>query len=234
MEFDLGGATATGQRPENQDRWAIDADGRWGAVSDGVGGAAGGARAAALAIGAATEALEARRPIAEAFSAAHATVRAAQEIEKALGRMAATLTIAARVGNEWSVAGAGDSPAFLFGRSSRRLLIPHTLAQSLVTAGAISREEGDRHPGRHAITRGIGHHASATPDVVTVSLAPGDILVLASDGVEVLTGAEMRDALLDAATASEGAAALVQAALNAGARDNVTAVVIRAFVASTA
>ena len=231
MEFDLGGASATGERPENQDRWAIAGDGSWAAVSDGVGGAAGGAKAAELAIAKATEALQAHRPIVEAFAAAHSAVCDAQEAE-GLGRMAATLTIASRLDNQWSVAGAGDSPAFFFGRSSRRLLAPHTLAEALVSAGAISREEGARHPGRHAITRGIGHRSSASPDVVSFSVTPGDVIVLASDGLEVLTQPEMGAVDRGVVSASEAAGALVRAALTAGARDNVTAVVIRSFVAS--
>lgn len=65
-------------------------------------------------------------------------------------------------------------------------------------------------------------------------MAPGDTIVLASDGVEVLTGAEMERVVLGAPTASDAASALVREALTAGARDNVTAVVIRTFVTSTA
>jgi protein phosphatase len=233
MEVDLGAASAIGKRSENQDRWAIADDGRWAAVSDGVGGAAGGAEAAQIAIEAASGVLQSGRPIAEAFVAAHSAVCAAQSVEVGLAHMAATLTIAARLHDVWFVAGAGDSPAFLFGRSARRLLVPHTLAESLVTAGAISREEGARHPGRNSITRGIGHRSSSLPDVVEVSMAPGDTIVLASDGVEVLTGAEMERVVLGAATASDAAGALVSEALTAGARDNVTAVVIRTFVTST-
>ena len=233
MEFDLGGASATGHRPENQDRWAIANDGRWAVVSDGVGGAAGGAEAAELAVAAASEVLDAGGPVVEAFVAAHSAVCAAQSLQDGLGRMAATLTIAARLDASWLVGGAGDSPAFLFGRTARRLLVPHTFAESLVAAGAISREEGARHPGRHAITRGIGHRSSSTPDVVEVSLARGDAIVLASDGVEVLTGSEMQGVVNGASTAPDAANDLVRAALAAGARDNVTAVVIRTFVAST-
>jgi protein phosphatase len=235
MDIDVGGATALGRRSENQDRWAVAADGCWAAVSDGVGGAPGGALAATITIDSVTETLSAAAPIPEVFAQAHVAVGEAQRQSAELGRMAATLTVAVRVGgSRWLVAGAGDSPAFLLdsSMSTHRVLALHTLADELVDSGRITAPQGQVHPGRHTITRGIGHHSSATPDVVEVDVPVGAALVLASDGIDSLRPDQLAPIVASAASASSAAVALVDAALAAGARDNVTAVVVRPFVSS--
>ena len=228
MHIDFGGATAIGRRAENQDRCATASDGRWALVSDGVGGSAGGATAAELTIEAATRALDEGAAVDELFACAHEVVVAGQHADPGLGHMAATLTLARHVaGRRWTVAGAGDSPVFLVDGSVRRLLSPHTVAQGLVDAGAISVAEAGTHPGRNSVTRAIGHSRSAAPDTLEVDVQEGAALVLASDGIDVLDHAQMTRLLASSPSAQDAAADLVEAALAAGATDNVTVVVLR-------
>lgn len=228
MHVDVGGATAIGRRSENQDRWAAGPDAQWALVCDGVGGAAGGATAAELASMAAAAALAGGRPVEEVFARAHETVVAAQHADPSLGQMATTLTIARQLtGVRWRVASAGDSLAFLVGASARRLLSPHTVADELVTAGVISESDAKAHPGRNSITRGIGHSTSARPDCVDVDVVEGESIVLASDGIDVLDTGSMKRIVVEAHSAAGAAAALVEASLDEGATDNVTAVVLR-------
>lgn len=228
MDVDVGGATAIGRRSENQDRWAVAPDGGWGAVSDGVGGAAGGGAAADLTIATAADALAAGREVEEVFARAHEAVLVGQRTDVAVRHMAATLTIARHVaGSRWLVAAAGDSPAFLVGDSAMKLLAPHTLAEALVAAGAISAIEVNHHPGRNSITRAIGHSSSADPESVVVEIPDGASLVLASDGIDVLGQRRITQVITRAATALAAAASLVDAALAEGATDNVTVVVLR-------
>lgn len=142
--------------------------------------------------------------------------------------MAATLTLARHVtGSRWLVAAAGDSPVFRVAGSTQRLLSPHTVAAELVAAGAISATEVNRHPGRNSITRAIGHSSSAEPECVLVEIPDGAALVLASDGIDVLAERQITDIVTNASSAGSAATSLVEAALDEGATDNVTVVVLR-------
>jgi protein phosphatase len=237
MGFESGWATATGRRPDNQDRAAV-ADG-WVVVSDGAGGLRGGAQAAALTVAAAVARLAASadrvdgRVVQEAVQDANAAVRTGQRDDPTVAFMAATLTLAAlaadrAAGSLWLVAGVGDSPAWLVtGERVTRITDDDNAAAELVRAGVISRDEARTHPGRHLITRAMGSAEVVTPEVAHVALFPGDALVLASDGLGVLGEADIGRIVRAAAGADTAAQRLVDAALDAGSTDNVTAAVVR-------
>jgi PPM family protein phosphatase len=84
-----------------------------------------------------------------------------------------------------------------------------------------------RHPMRHVLTNVLGAREEVDANVAERKLAPGDRLLLCSDGLHGVLDAETIAAILaengDARTA---AAALVAAALAGGATDNVTVVVV--------
>jgi PPM family protein phosphatase len=126
------------------------------------------------------------------------------------------------------VAGVGDSPAWLVtGERVTRIPDDDNAAAELVRAGVISRDEARTHPGRHLITRAMGSAEVVTPEVAHVALFPGDALVLASDGLGVLGEADIGRIVRAAAGADTAAQRLVDAALDAGSTDNVTAAVVR-------
>jgi PPM family protein phosphatase len=233
--IDTGWATATGPRPDNQDRAATSA--RWAVVSDGAGGLRGGARAAQLSLDAVIARLESsgdrldEQIACRAVVDANAAVRAGRG-DPEVASMAATLTLAVAVdidvsGSTWSLLTVGDSPAWARTPAGlHRLSEEDNLAAELVRAGAISRAEAREHPGRHVITRAMGSDDAVATTPVAVTVAPGDGLVLASDGVEVLDEAAMMVAMDGAPTARDAAHRLVDAALAAGATDNVTVAVV--------
>jgi serine/threonine protein phosphatase PrpC len=237
MGFESGWATARGRRPDNQDRAAV-ADG-WVVVSDGAGGMQGGARAAQLTVAAAVARLEASAGrvddsvVREAVQDANASVLAGQREDPTVAFMAATLTLgvlaADRAGGSlWLVAGVGDSPAWLVtAERITRVTDDDNAAAELVRAGVISQAEARTHPGRHMITRAMGSAEAVPPDVAHVALFPGDALVVASDGIDVLDDADIGRIVRSAAGADAAAQRLVDAALDAGSADNVTAVVVR-------
>ena len=240
--------SATGPRFDNQDRSlasAGSAETLWCAgVSDGAGGHTGGALAAQLTVDAVAGCLgPARGPeVADtgerAIRTANDAVRAARRSDPTVATMCATLTVALSGGcaggsSRWWVAGVGDSPCWLVTPSGvRSILDVHTLAADLVRAGAISESEGRRHPGRHLITQAIGAEDEVRGTRAEIVLRPGDRLVVASDGIAVLTGDSVA-AIVASVDAREGAEALIVAALAGGATDNVTAVVV-AHLASCA
>jgi len=237
MGFESGWATARGRRPDNQDRADV-ADG-WVMVSDGAGGLRGGAQAATLTVEAVVERLAGSagrvddRVVHEAVQGANAAVRAGQRDDPTVAFMAATLTLAAlaadrAAGSLWLVAGVGDSPAWLVtAERVTRITDDDNAAAELVRAGVISRSEARTHPGRHMITRAMGSAELVTPDVAHVALFPGDAIVLASDGIDVLDEHDIGHIVRAAPSADAAAQRLVDAALDAGSTDNVTAAVVR-------
>jgi protein phosphatase len=235
MTIEVGWATATGPRTDNQDRCVV-APG-WLVLSDGAGGMRGGARAAGLAVGAAAGRLAASAAmgavgedvVEAAVAAADAAVRTGQATHPDEASMAATLTLAAAAGGDrWLVAGIGDSPAWLVtGRRIVRVTDDDNAAAELVRAGVISADEARTHPGRHWITRALGSGREAAVDVTRVALGPGEALVLASDGIAPVPTQAVALAARSAASAGAAARWLVDAAVAARTTDNVTVAVAR-------
>jgi len=140
--------------------------------------------------------------------------------------MATTLTAVVAHENRFHLVHVGDSRAYLLrGDDLTQLTADHTLVQSLIDDGLLSEQGAADFAFRSVVLRAISGEAPVEPDVRRLDLSPGDRLLLCSDGLSDLVGDdEIRDALRtgdqDAATA-----ALVDAALAAGGRDNVTCLV---------
>jgi protein phosphatase len=84
------------------------------------------------------------------------------------------------------------------------------------------------HPMRNVLTKVIGANEDVDPAISERPLAPGQILLLCSDGLHGLVSAEeMRDVLASEPDMEKAAARLVQQALDRGAPDNVTVVLAR-------
>jgi PPM family protein phosphatase len=240
---DAAGATSVGGRQENQDRGALTPG--LAVVSDGVGGHAGGSRAAELTVQAVLDALEGRdtagpAELAAAVTQANEAVRTGREADPAVASMGATVIVAAAQPSppgtsRWLVAHVGDSPAWhVTADRAQRLTRDHTLAAELVRSGALAADHAESHPGRHMLIRAIGSEARVEPDVVPVDLGPGETLVLASDGLaDVLDDAAIHRVVTAAGTADEAARGLVDASLAAHTRDNVTTVVVRRLASSS-
>jgi protein phosphatase len=208
-------------------------------VSDGVGGNAGGGRAAELALNAAVGVLGSAAVVnddllVEVIRTANRAVRSGQARDAAVADMAATLTVGVALavgagGSRWLVANVGDSPAWTIAADGcRQLTEDHNLAGKLVRSGDITPQAARSHPGRHVIVRALGMHDSVVADLSSVVLRPTDALVVASDGVsDVLDADSIFRVIRDSPTARVAAQRLVAAALAEGATDNVTAAVAR-------
>src|SRR5205823_12749379 len=122
----------------------------------------------------------------------------------------------------------GDSRAYLLHDGDlRRVTTDHSLVEELVRDGRLTAEEAAVHPQRSIITRALGVDESVDVDVYPIELAPGDRVLLCSDG---LTGMVQADKI--AATLrreddpTRAATQLVDAANVAGGEDNITVVVV--------
>lgn len=146
-----------------------------------------------------------------------------------LAGMGTTLT-ALLVAAPWlAVAHVGDSRAYLL-REGRlqQLTSDHSLAEEMVRTGELSEGEARAHPQRHYLTRALGVEARVEPDLLLLPYRGGDVVLLATDGVTRLLGAdEMAAAVL--AARREGAPPaerLVALANERGGYDNATCVVV--------
>ena len=128
----------------------------------------------------------------------------------------------------FAVFNVGDSRVYRFeGNELHQVSTDHSLVQELVDSGLITKAQAYQHPEGNIITRAIGFDPRPIPDYWMVPVRTGLRLLICSDG---LTG-ELRDdrvRLHFAAGLSpeETANALVDAALAAGGRDNVTVIIV--------
>ena len=121
----------------------------------------------------------------------------------------------------------GDSPSYLMRDGTfQRITTDHTIEQEFIAAG-VSPEIAGRYS--HMLTRCLGCHAHTDrPDVHQIRLRPGDQLLLCTDGLSDMVEEKYIATCIDEApTAQEACSGLISLALEAGGRDNVTAVLAR-------
>ena len=148
--------------------------------------------------------------------------------EDALRGMGSTLTAARSCGRDLLIVHVGDSRAYLF-RAGRleRLTRDHTYAQLLVDAGELSPGEANLSRYRHVLTNALGgSEEEVHVDMDLLRLEDGDRLMLCSDGLTDGVDDDTIAAALGAAQPSADVAQkLLQCALDAGGRDNITVIV---------
>ncbi len=235
-------ATHTGKvRTNNEDAfgWFSVPAGELILVADGVGGYSGGEVASKCAIRAFSDAM--RRAVgdpAEALSQAlvHADrcVRQLWETNPEL-RGCATTIVALLIGetSAWHIH-AGDSRVYRFSEGSlRQLGRDHSVVQDMLSAGLITEEQARVSP-RNVITQSLG--GSLNPGYCRPEQVPyrrGDRFLLCTDGLWGMVEDSGIEALLRVSSdVRDNVSALLQAALEAGGRDNVTLQVVECLSGS--
>jgi protein phosphatase len=144
-----------------------------------------------------------------------------------LAGMGTTLTAMAWDGHGFAVVHIGDSRAYLLRSGDLfQLTRDHTMVQTLVDGGQLTRAEADRHPKGSMLVKALQTGARAEPDVFRHDALPGDRYLLCSDGVSGFLPPEaIRDALADASRPEDAVARLIALANGAGGLDNITCVV---------
>jgi protein phosphatase len=213
-------------------------------VADGMGGRAGGETASALAIGSVESFVlnslkwfahckgdEQDRVLADfqrALAEASSRIQAEGAGDPELHGMGTTLTLAYSLNNELFVAHAGDSRCYLLHDGALvRLTRDHTLVEELVREGVLPADQAPHHRLRHLVTNAIGGgYAKVQVEVHKLELESGDIVLLCSDGLTEMVSEERISQILKADADPERACRqLVESAIEAGGKDNVTAVV---------
>ncbi|WP_098891395.1 MULTISPECIES: MerR family transcriptional regulator [Streptomyces] len=152
-----------------------------------------------------------------------------------------TLTAMLWTGSRLGLVHIGDSRAYLLrGGELFRITHDHSLVQSMIDDGSLSREEAASHPGRALLLKAlVGEARSAPvavacrPDVRLREVLAGDRYLLCSDGLSaVVDEAELRAAVITAEVPEEAVRRLVGLAHEAGGPDNVACVVADVVVAA--
>ena len=224
-------------RQQNQDAYAARTleDGRVIAlVCDGMGGARAGNVASSMAVERFMEEFlraggreEERMRQAAALANREVFQRSIQDQDCA--GMGTTL-VAALAGEGGAVIlNEGDSRAYHINQAGIALITrDHSLVEDLVERGQLTREEAKRHPNKHFITRALGADPDLMADCFRQPMAPGDYLLLCSDGLSnVVEEQEMLYEVIHGEGDEGCCQRLLDIALSRGAPDNVTAVLIR-------
>jgi len=220
-------------------------------VADGIGGHQAGEVAAELAVSYITKGVaesSGRKPERILEQAIHdasaAIVQRAAEDEKQRG-MGATCACAWVIDRSLYTAYVGDSRLYLLrGRNIQRLTVDHTWVQEAYEKGVITKEQMREHPNQHVIRRHLG--GAKLPEVdfrlrVDDSesreeaeknqgflLAPGDVVLLCSDGLtDLVWDDEIGNMIYARPDLNEAAHALVNLANERGGHDNITVVLLR-------
>jgi len=238
--FRAAGATDAGlQRDANEDRFHVDAARGLFMVIDGVGGQAAGGEAAALALSMLRARLEREtgptdERVREAIAVANNEIHRAARSRPDWNGMACVLTVAVIKDGVATVGHVGDTRLYKVrnGRISK-VTRDHSPVGEREDAGELSEFEAMRHPRRNEVYRDVGSepHQPGDADFVDIAMLPVEAdaaLVLCSDGLSDLVPASTIGALVrqfagDPPRVVEG---LVAAAIEAGGKDNVTAVFV--------
>lgn len=231
------------QRQDNQDRLiALERQG-FGiyAVIDGVGGYAGGDRAAQIA----QERLEQRlmllndppdRMLREAVVAANNAIYEARQQDPRFGAMACVLTVAlVHPAQQWLYfAHVGDTRLYRYRQGElTKLTRDHSFVGMREDSGQISEAEAMAHPRRNEILAQVGERPYTVEnaeflDQGEADFIPGDVLLLCSDGLtDLVPRAAITDIIQTYPAPEKMAQWLVEAANDAGGKDNITVVVAR-------
>jgi PPM family protein phosphatase len=222
------------QRTTNEDAY-LDSAPLFG-VADGMGGARAGEVASRIAVETLADegAADSGHSGAEALLAATARdanrriYELAQEDDSRAG-MGTTFTAVMVDGSDVVTGHVGDSRLYRF-RDDRleRLTRDHSLVEELVRRGELDPAEAESHPQRSIITRALGPEPEVEVETFTCPGRAGDVYLVCSDGLTSMVSEEpVAEVLRASQTLEEAADRLVEAANEAGGKDNITVVLFR-------
>jgi protein phosphatase len=205
-------------------------------VADGMGGHAGGDVASAITsqhVATADEPVEssqqAEQKLIDYIYQANEKLSESVLEHPEIAGMGTTFSGLMLTGTEISIAHIGDSRIYLARDGvMKQITTDHTFVQRLVDTGRISDEEALVHPRRSVLMRVLGDvEAFPEVDLDTFQTKPGDRWMLCSDGLSgVVPPKIMENILVSNPNIKEATGLLVGEALEFGAPDNVTVVLV--------
>lgn len=138
--------------------------------------------------------------------------------------MGTTATILSLDGGKAYFAHVGDSRLYLLRNNYfAQITEDHSYVETLVRNGEISHDEARSHPMRNVLTQAVGAMPELEIDAANFSVQSGDIFLLCTDGLTNMVEDELIAKIL--LGAPNPADALIEAALSAGGKDNISVIV---------
>ncbi len=239
------------KRPSNEDAFGYSVEHGVYVVCDGMGGAAAGEVASALAVdemmrlltsgGAAHSGTDWAEPghsliedAGQALAAANAAIFNRAKHNRNLSGMGTTLVSLMAENHRVWMMNVGDSRGYRLRKARpdcklEQVTLDHSLVEEQLRLGRMDRLEAQRSPFKNVITRALGTQSVVTPDIFELETEPGDLFLLCSDGLT----RELSDAVIESVLKLEMplkdlCARLVEAANEAGGHDNITCLLVRA------
>ncbi len=140
-----------------------------------------------------------------------------------------TLTCALLLGSQAYIAHVGDSRAYLVLQNGlEQITRDHSLVDRLVELGQLTQDQAAHHPQRNVLYRAVGQKGELEVDTYVRSISSGTGLLLCSDGLwGAVEEAEIARIIHEAPFPQAACDRLIQAANEAGGRDNITAILVR-------
>jgi serine/threonine protein phosphatase PrpC len=204
------------------------------AVADGMGGAQSGEVASRTAIeefqrGLPADGGSTEERLAGLVARANSRIHEIARTDEQHAGMGTTLTAAYVGEDDVAVAHVGDSRLYCLrdGRLEQRT-DDHSLVGELVRRGQLSAEEAEDHPQRSIITRALGPEGDVDVDHHSWPARDGDVFLICSDGLtSMITDERVADIIMSAGSLADAGRSLVEAANEAGGRDNITVILFR-------
>lgn len=240
IQYSAAAATDRGRkRSSNEDAFGYSVDHGVYVVCDGMGGAAAGEVASALAVDEVMRLLKGRaveaalpEAAAKAIAAANDAIFLRSQRYPKLNGMGTTLvSLVADADRGWML-NIGDSRGYrLRGEHLKQITLDHSLVEEQVRSGRMDEAEAQGSPLRNVITRAVGTQPSVTPDVFPLEIEPGDLFLLCSDGLTRELSDELIESMLRLdLSLDELCGRLIGAGNQAGGHDNITCLLVRANV----
>ena len=224
-------------RSGNEDNYVMIPERGIFVVADGMGGHAAGEIASEMAVqfiardlgsfkGLSTDDAAAR--MTRAIKAANAAIferTLAEHDKRGMGTTCTGLVLHGH--NRYLIGQVGDSRAYLL-REERfhQLTKDHSYVQEQVDAGYLTPEQARTHPYANVITRCVGASGDVMPDIFSGTVRPGDVFLLASDGLTGMVEDDGLEAILKAqGTPERWVDKMVAEANRRGGLDNITCII---------
>jgi protein phosphatase len=229
-----------GRRKNNED--AVYSSPRLAAVADGVGGAAAGEVASGWIIQALQNLDKSRLgaslddALRDAIVWGNETIGFVGANRPQMSGMSTTLTAVALANDgTYTLANIGDSRTYLLRDGElTQLSRDDSFVQHMIDEGHLTVEQARKHPSRSLVLEALDGKPDRRPVITSMAACVDDRLLLCSDGLSDVVEADALERLLCTFEEREACVdALVQLALESGARDNVSAIVVDVVPASS-
>jgi protein phosphatase len=254
LALEVAGKTDVGcVRANNEDNFGYDS--RYGifVVCDGMGGQAAGEVASKMGVdvlldyfrneASATEAHSGNgsngdaahsatggaKSLADAIQLANSKIFQAGQAQQARQGMGSTIVAALVRGNSLTIGHVGDSRIYLVRQGAiQQLTQDHSLVMEQVRRGYITLEQAQKSELQNIILRALGSEEAVEVDVEDLLAVPGDLLLMASDGLtRHVQDEEILEIVQEPGDLEQRCSELVQLAKDRGGDDNITCLLVR-------